>query len=189
MLVLLVNFALFCKNLDDTICCRGATTSFFIGSSSGLCLFSWWILHCFVRISTTQFVAGLLQQVCQLREEQPGGADDPWILITCYLISNHISSYHNIISHQSPHILMISYNIWSYMIICYQVLVLGALVGLGCAQLLIILFSFCLCRVSWLHCPPKNVWFCPMGPTKGFKKGKFSEFNSPSVFDKQQKPL
>ena len=47
------------------------------------------------------------------------------------------------------------YLIWSHLITLFQVLVLGAMIGLGCTQFLIILFSFCLCRVSWEFC---HIW-------------------------------
>ena len=155
-----LEFLCFSKNLDHTICCRGATTS--LSAPWRTTRWCWWSLD--LNNMLSHFKSYLI-------------------------ILHHISLYHNIISQQSPHIYLI---ISHHMLV--QVLVLGALVGLGCAQLLIILFSFCLCRVSWLpsyivQCPTKNVWFCSISPTKSFKKEKCSEFNSPSVFDKQQRQL
>ena len=89
VLVLLVNFALFCKNLDDTIHCRDATTS--LSARWRTTRWCWWSLD--LNNMLSHFKSYLI-------------------------ILHHISLYHNIISHQSPHILIISDHIWSYLIIC-----------------------------------------------------------------------
>ena len=88
------------------------------------------------------FVAGLLQQVCQLCEEQPGrdaeASDEK-----SYSLQKSSTFFLELELKEGVGICKFK-KLW---LTSWQVLVLGALVGLGAAQFLVILFSLCLCRV------------------------------------------